>query len=114
MIEQFEIPVTILRTAYFMDSDASLKVPLQEYRVYLMLVGSLGLSLVDHRDITNLSAAELFRRPRCLGRPTTAVVPDRLTGTAIAAIWSDVLGHSVTYGGDTRPLEETLKTFAPG
>ena len=119
MIEQFDIPATILRPAYFMDNDTSLKTPLLEYGVYPMPVGSLGLSMVDSQDIADIAVAELLRREHAavpLPREIITVVgPDRLTGEAIASIWSEVLGHPVSYGGDnTKSFEETLKAFAPG
>ncbi|WP_230534422.1 SDR family oxidoreductase [Microvirga roseola] len=119
MIEQFDIPATILRPAYFMDNDASLKMPLLEYGVYPMPVGSLGLSMVDSRDIADLAVAELLRRGHGaapLPREIIPVVgPDRLTGKAIASIWSEVLGQPVSNGGDdVRTFEETLKAFTPG
>ena len=44
MIEQFDIPATILRPAYFFQNDASLKTPILEHGVYAMPVGSVGLS----------------------------------------------------------------------
>ncbi|MEE1613692.1 NmrA/HSCARG family protein [Microvirga sp. CF3016] len=119
MIEQFDMPATILRPAYFMDNDTSLKTPLMEYGVYPMPVGSLGLSMVDSRDIADLAVAELLRRQRAatpLPREVITVVgPDRLTGEAIAAIWSEVLARRIVYGGDdTKPFEESLKAFTPG
>lgn len=118
MIEQFDMPATILRPAYFMDNDTSLKTPLMEYGVYPMPVGRLGLSMVDSRDIADLAIAELLRRQRAatpLPREVITVVgPDRLTGEAIAAIWSEVLGRPILYGGDdTKPFEEALKAFTP-
>jgi uncharacterized protein YbjT (DUF2867 family) len=118
MIEQFDMPATILRPAYFMDNDTSLKTPLMEYGVYPMPVGRLGLSMVDSRDIADLAVAELLRRQRTatpLPREVITVVgPDRLTGEAIAAIWSEVLGRPILYGGDdTKPFEESLKAFTP-
>jgi uncharacterized protein YbjT (DUF2867 family) len=119
MIEQFDTPATILRPAYFMDNDTSLKTPLLEYGVYPMPIGSLGLSMVDSRDIAELAVAELLRR-ECAAAPLpreviTVVGPDRLTGEAIAAIWSEVLGRPIAYGGDdTNSFEKTLKAFAPG
>ena len=43
------------------------------------------------------------------------VGPDSLTGTGIAAIWSEVLGRPIAYGGDdTAAFEQTMKAFAPG
>ena len=42
------------------------------------------------------------------------VGPDTLTGQNIAAIWSEVLGRPVVYGGDeTSGFEKTMATFMP-
>ena len=42
------------------------------------------------------------------------VGPDTLTGTDVAAIWSDVLGRPVAYGGDdTEGFEQNLRRFMP-
>ena len=40
--------------------------------------------------------------------------PDRLTGTEAAAVWSEVLGRAIRYGGDDlEALETRMKAFAP-
>ena len=43
------------------------------------------------------------------------VGPDTLTGTDIAAIWTEILDRQVTYGGDdTGSFEQNLRNFMPG
>ncbi|MBZ5761658.1 MULTISPECIES: NmrA/HSCARG family protein [Rhizobium] len=118
MIEQFDMAATILRPAYFIDNDGQQKTALIEHGVYGMPIGSRGLSMVATRDIADLAVIELLRRERApdpLPRTTVNVVgPDSLTGERVAAIWSDVLGKPIAYGGDdTGAFEAMLKQFSP-
>ena len=74
--------------------------------------------MIDVRDIAEIAAIELLRRERAAQPlPTNRinlVGPDTLTGTDIAAIWSDVLGRQINYGGgDTAAFEQNLKQFMP-
>jgi uncharacterized protein YbjT (DUF2867 family) len=114
MIEDLDLPATILRPAYFIQNDLSLKEPLLNSDVYGMPIGSKGISMVDTRDIGEAAAIELVRRERApapLGREAYALVgPDGLTGEDVAAIWSEALGRAVRYGGDDLDsLEQRLK-----
>jgi uncharacterized protein YbjT (DUF2867 family) len=118
MIEQFDIPATILRPAYFMDNDLQQKAPLLEHGIYAMPVGSVGLSMADTRDIADVAVLELLRRdvaPAALPRQVINVVgPDSLTGETIAAIWSEALGRNIAYAGDdTQAFEQAMKAYAP-
>jgi uncharacterized protein YbjT (DUF2867 family) len=74
--------------------------------------------MVDSRDIAEIAAIELVRRettPSKLPIETINLVgPDTLTGTDVAAIWSDLLGRPVVYGGDDpRGFEANMATFLP-
>jgi len=114
MIEDLDLPATILRPAYFIQNDLSLKEPLLNSGVYGSPIGSKGISMVDTRDIGEAAAIELVRReqaPAPLGREAYALVgPDGLTGEDVAAIWSEALGRAVRYGGDDLDsLEQRLK-----
>ncbi len=118
MIEQMGMNATILRPAYFIQNDVTIKDVITGYGVYPMPVGDNGLAMIDVRDIAEIAALELLRReqaPQAL--PTNRinlVGPDTLTGTDIAAIWSDVLGRPINYGGgDTAAFEQNLKQFMP-
>ncbi len=118
MIEQLGMSATILRPAYFIQNDLTIKDVITGYGVYPMPVGDKGLAMIDVRDIAEIAALELLRReqaPQAL--PTNRinlVGPDTLTGTDIAAIWSDVLGRQINYGGgDTAAFEQNLKQFMP-
>lgn len=119
MIEQLDLPVSILRPAYFMQNDLMLKDLIQDHGVYGMPVGAIGLAMADVRDIADVAAHELIRRDEAaeaLPRTVINIVgPDRLTGEDLARTWSDVLGRTITYGGDdTAAYEQKMRAFAPG
>jgi len=74
--------------------------------------------MVDARDIAEVAAIELIRREQAPGKlpieTINLVGPDTLTGSDGAAIWSDVLGRTVAYGGDDpTAFEQNLATFLP-
>jgi uncharacterized protein YbjT (DUF2867 family) len=119
MIEQFDLPATILRPAYFIQNDAKLKDAVLGHGVYPMPVGAVGVSMVDTRDIGDVAAQHLLRREQAsspLPRETINLVgPEALTGAAIADIWTQVLNRAVRYGGDdTAAFEQQMKAYAPG
>lgn len=118
MIEACDLPATILRPAYFMQNDKRQKDALLGGSVYGMPVGAKGISMVDIRDIGEAAAKELLRRERASGplpRESYELVgPDALTGDALAALWSDVFGRPISYGGDDlERMEQRLKAFSP-
>ncbi|WP_428413277.1 SDR family oxidoreductase [Pararhizobium sp.] len=118
MIEQMGMNATILRPAYFIQNDLTIKDVITGYGVYPMPVGDKGLAMIDVRDIAEIAAIELLRRERAAQPlPTNRINligPYTLTGTDIAAIWSDVLGRQINYGGgDTAAFEQNLKQFMP-
>lgn len=118
MIEQLGMHASILRPAYFINNDLSIKDVVLGHGVYPMPIGAKGLAMVDARDISEIAAIELIRReqssaPLPLER-INLVGPDTLSGAQVAAIWSEVLGRSVAYGGDdTRALEQNLRHAMP-
>lgn len=118
MLEQMGFGATILRPAYFMDNDHSIKDVVRNYGVYPMPIGSKGLAMVDVRDIAEVAAIELLRRERA-SKPLplariNLVGPDTLTGEAVAALWSAALGRTVAYGGDdTAGFETNLRNAMP-
>jgi uncharacterized protein YbjT (DUF2867 family) len=118
MIEQMGFNATILRPAYFISNDLTVKDVVTGYGVYPMPVGSKGIAMVDPRDLGEIAALELIRRDRAKGplalERINVVGPDTLTGSDIAIIWSDVLGRSIAYGGgDTAAFEQNLRNFMP-
>ena len=109
-IEQFDLPVTVLRPSYFMQNDASLQVPLTHAGIYPMALGNVGVSMVDIRDIADIATAALLRRERASGALPREVIelagPDAITGESAALIWSDALGRPVAYVGDNLDAAE--------
>ena len=118
MIEKMGFNATILRPAYFMNNDLTIKDVVLGYGVYPMPIGNKGLAMIDARDIGEIAALELLRREHGRGplplERINLVGPDILTGTLAAAIWSEVLGRKIAYGGDnTAGFEENLRKFMP-
>lgn len=118
MIEQMGFNATILRPAYFMDNDLTIKDVVLGYGVYPMPIGSRGLAMIDARDIGEIAAIELLSRDRAPDDSALTrinlVGPDTLTGADIADIWSETLGRAIAYGGDdTAGFEQNLRQFMP-
>jgi len=118
MIQQMGFSATILRPAYFIDNELTIKDVVLDHGVYPMPIGGKGLAMVDARDIAEVAAIELLRRDQAPGKlpieTLNLVGPDTLTGADVAAIWSDVLGRPVAYGGDDPTgFERNLANFMP-
>ena len=118
MIEQMGLNATILRPAYFMNNELTIKDVVLGYGVYPMPIGSKGLAMIDARDIGEIAAIELYRREQATSAlpldRINLVGPETLTGADAAAIWSAVLGRQINYaGGDTVAFEQNLRQFAP-
>jgi len=118
MIESLDIPATILRPAYFMQNERMVQSVIQGHGVYPMPIGSVGVAMIDARDIADIAVAELLRRDRApepLPRVTLDLVgPDALTGAAVAKAWSSALGREVNYGGDdVAAFERQMASFGP-
>lgn len=118
MIEQMGFNASILRPAYFMDNDLTIKDVVLGHGVYPMPIGSKGLAMVDARDIGEIAAIELLSRDQAPdGSALTRmnlVGPDTLTGTDVARIWGEALSRTIAYGGDdTAGFEQNLRQFMP-
>ncbi len=118
MIEQMGFSATILRPSYFINNDIMIKDVILNHGVYPMPIGSKGIAMVDVRDIAEVAAIELIRREQAPGKlpieTINLVGPDTLTGSDVAAIWSDVLGRPIVYGGDDPTgFEQNLASFMP-
>ncbi|WP_441244605.1 SDR family oxidoreductase [Tardiphaga sp. 768_D3_N2_1] len=118
MIDQMKLGATILRPAYYMDNEITIKDVVTGYGIYPMPIGDKGLAMIDARDVGEVAALELIRREQS---PTplpldyiNVVGPDTLTGADAAAIWSDALGRTITFpGNDTAGFEKNLRQFMP-
>ena len=118
MLEQMGFGATILRPAYFIDNELMIKDVILQHDVYPMPIGGKGIAMVDARDIAEVAAIELIRREAAPGKLPSETInlvgPDTLTGADVAAIWSDVLGRPVAYGGDDPSgFEQNMATFMP-
>jgi len=118
MLEQMGFGATILRPSYFIDNELMIKDVILQHGVYPMPIGGKGLAMVDARDIAEVAAIELIRREQAPGKlpieTINLVGPDTLSGTDVAAIWSEVLGRPIVYGGDDPSgFEQTMATFMP-
>ncbi|UNU43760.1 NAD-dependent epimerase/dehydratase family protein [Sphingopyxis sp. YF1] len=118
MIEQMGFNATILRPSYFIDNEQMIKDVILNHGVYPMPIGDKGIAMVDARDIAEVAAIELIRRDQAQGvlpvETINLVGPDTLTGSDVAAIWSDVLGRPISYGGDDPSgFEQSMATFMP-
>jgi len=119
MSEKMGFSATILRPAYFISNDLTVKDVVLKHGVYPMPIGAKGLAMIDVRDIGEIAAIELIHRA-CATRPMpieriNLVGPDTLTGTDVAAIWSEVLDRPIAYGGDdTAAFEQNLRNVMPG
>ena len=118
MIEQMGFNATILRPAYFMNNDLTIKDVVLVYGVYPMPIGGKGLAMIDARDISEIAAIELIRREQAAESlpidRINLVGPDTLTGSDVAGIWSQVLDRPIAYGGDdTAKFEQNLRNVMP-
>jgi uncharacterized protein YbjT (DUF2867 family) len=118
MLQQMGFSATILRATYFIDNEHMIKDVVVNHGVYPMPIGSKGVSMVDARDIAEVAAIELIRRDQAADtlpiETINLVGPDTLTGSDVAAIWTDVLGRPVVYGGDDPAgFEQTMAGFMP-
>jgi uncharacterized protein YbjT (DUF2867 family) len=104
MLAAMGFGATILRPTYFIDNEIMIRDVIANHGVYPMPIGAKGVAMVDTRDIAEVAAIELIRRERAPGRlpieTINLVGPDTLTGADAAAIWTEVLGRPVVYGGD--------------
>jgi uncharacterized protein YbjT (DUF2867 family) len=118
MLQQMGFGATILRPTYFIDNEVMVKDVVLQHGVYPMPIGSKGVAMVDARDIAEVAAIELVRRDRAPGKlpinTINLVGPDTLTGASVAAIWSDVLGRPIAYGGDDPSgFEQNMAAIMP-
>lgn len=118
MLRQMDFSATILRPSYFIDNEVMIKDVVLNHGVYPMPIGGKGVAIVDARDIAEVAAIELVRRDQAPGKfpveTINLVGPDTLTGEGVAAIWTEVIGRPIVYGGDDPSgFEHNMATFMP-
>ncbi|TCP36845.1 NmrA family NAD(P)-binding protein [Sphingomonas sp. BK235] len=118
LLDALDVGATILRPTYFIDNEVMVKDVVLDHGVYPMPIGAKGIAMVDARDIAEIAALELIRRHAAsapLPSETINLVgPETLTGADVAAIWSEVLGRPIVYGGDDPSgFEQSMASFMP-
>lgn len=119
MLADFAFSATVLRPGYYMQNDAAEKSRLLDDGIYGPPVGNKGVLMTDVRDLGEVAALELLRRDgaeHALDGLTLDVAnPGMLTGDSIAAVWAELLGRPVRYGGDDLDaFEKGMAESAPG
>ena len=112
------LPATILRPNALFQNDIMQKHALTSHQTYATPVGTVGLTMIDGRDVAEVAALELLRRERSgdpLPTETIELVgPEAFTGNSIVSLWSDILGKPVTYAGDDlQAVQKALRTVMP-
>ncbi|MFZ0305839.1 MAG: NmrA family NAD(P)-binding protein [Terracidiphilus sp.] len=92
------MPYTILRPAYFVQNERSLRSALTGLGVYPTPAGNEGLAVVDVRDLAEAAAISLTEEGHN-GKTYDLVSTEMLRGPDAAATWSKLLHKEVTYGG---------------
>lgn len=118
MLEAMGFSATILRPTYFIDNEVMIRDAILNHGIYPMPIGAKGVAMVDARDIAEVAAIELIRRDTAPGKlpieTINIVGPDTLTGADLAAIWTEVLGRPIAYGGDEPSgFETNMGTLMP-
>lgn len=118
MLEAMGFSATILRPTYFIDNEVMIRDVILNHGIYPMPIGAKGVAMVDARDIAEVAAIELIRRDTAPGKLPIEIInivgPDTLTGADLAAIWTEVLGRPIAYGGDEPSgFETNMGTLMP-
>lgn len=101
MIEQMGFNATILRPAYFIQNDLTVKDVITGYGAYPMPVGAKGLAMIDVRDIAEIAALELLRREQS----AEPLALDRINfGRSGDADWGGYRRHLVRRARPPDPL----------
>jgi uncharacterized protein YbjT (DUF2867 family) len=112
-LRQFEVPWTILRPNYFFQNDVTVRDSLTKAGIYPQPLGDTGISAVDVRDIAEAAAITLTTADH-EWKLYNLCGPAPLSGPKAAAIWSEMLGRPVRYGGhDMDAFEARMREHAP-
>lgn len=107
-LQASNLPSLTLGASYFFQNDAAALEVIRKSGIYPSPIGEIGISAVDVRDIADALVHVLFD-DRYLGRTIPLIGADVLTGSGAAAIWSEVTGEQIRYGGnDTTGMEAAL------
>ena len=112
-LREFGVPYTILRPAYYIQNDATLKNALTGPGVYPMPIGTQGIAAVDVRDIAEAAAISLTEDGHD-GQTYDLVGPSNITGPDNAALWSKLLGKEIKYTGHNfDQWEQSMRAWMP-
>jgi len=92
------MPYTILRPAYFVQNERSLRPALTGLGVYPTPAGNEGVAVVDVRDLAEAAAISLTEEGHN-GKTYDLVSSEMLRGPEAAATWSKLLHKKTTYAG---------------
>jgi uncharacterized protein YbjT (DUF2867 family) len=117
-IARRKLPTTILRPNAVFQNDLLLKAAISQHHRYGTPIGSIGVTMVDIRDVAEIASLELLRRERSADPLPTEIIevvgPEAFTGQGLASLWSDVLGKPVTYVGDElEDVERAMRQAMP-
>ena len=100
LIRRHGMPATILRPAYFFQNEVGMRDAILG-GTYPVPIGDVGADMVDVRDIAAVAALAILDPDAFQSDPIVELVgPDTITGDGAAAIWSNITGKAVVYGGD--------------
>lgn len=98
-IKSSGIPYTILRPNNFFQNDYWCRTAVMLYNTYPQPIGKIGLNRIDARDIAD-AVINALTQPGYENCEYELHGPDKLTGDAVAAVYSKHLNRQVSYGGD--------------
>lgn len=112
-LREFGVPYTILRPAYYIQNDLSLKDALMGAGVYPMPNGTAGIAAADVRDIAEAAAISLTEDGHA-GQTYDIVAPATISGPGNAALWGKLLGKEIHYTGHNfDQWEQAMRTRMP-
>jgi uncharacterized protein YbjT (DUF2867 family) len=112
-LREFGVPYTILRPAYYIQNDVTLKGALAGPGIYPMPIGTEGIAAVDVRDIAEAAAISLTTEGHD-GQTYDLVGPTLISGPGNAAIWSRLLNKEIKYTGHNfDQWEFQMRSMAP-
>ncbi len=98
-IKESGLKFTILRANNFFQNDLAFREAMLQHGIYPQPLGSLGVTRVDTRDISDC-AVRALSTSALDGKTINLNGPTSLTGKDVARIWSRHLGTEVNYMGD--------------